>query len=593
MKQLLVELQKDSPVSEQTKDIQEEWSSGKYKKILLHIYSGLPDEQCNRRVAQDLQSCFPEGLIVGIMSAGEIKDGKLMPQGILISAILFESTDVHVKRYDHVKGYEHSVGETILHDLEADPEISGVELLFPGTDMHVRPFFEALSQSKRDLPLWGAYSGSHTLNAPVHFVFDTNDILYDSVLVTTFSGKDFHIDIDKTIGWEPLGLPFHVTKAKDNHLIELDGHPASEIYEKFLQIDRNLHNNAEEGYAFPLLAKYKGEEWLRSAFHIEPDGSLNLHGFVTEGTEIQLSYGNPANIVRKVNKRLEVIRQFKPQVVLLYSCVVRKAFWGNLVNMEMEPFSALCSTAGFHTGGEVCRNANTGEVVEHNVTLLSIAMREGEAPEAEFPKVQVDDTMLKGQADLLRRLTNLIYTTMGELQKAHNDLRKLNEKLTVMAERDPLTNLYNRGKITGLIRNALDDARIESSPVSIIMVDVDHFKKVNDVYGHHVGDIVLKEVARMLKCVAETSDGYAGRWGGEEFFLLLPDTDERAAMMAAEHLRISVSRHHFPDTKKITISLGVITVQGANDKKEVFFKVDKALYQAKEEGRNRTVQAKY
>jgi diguanylate cyclase (GGDEF)-like protein len=95
----------------------------------------------------------------------------------------------------------------------------------------------------------------------------------------------------------------------------------------------------------------------------------------------------------------------------------------------------------------------------------------------------------------------------------------------------------------------------------------------------------------MLRSAAEASLGYAGRWGGEEFFMLLPNTDERNAMMTAERLRLRVSKHHFPDAGNITISLGVITVQDKIDKKEMYYKVDKALYQAKEAGRNRTVLA--
>ena len=90
-------------------------------------------------------------------------------------------------------------------------------------------------------------------------------MLYDSILVTAFIGDRIFINIDKSIGWEPLGPSFRVTKAEGNKLIELEGRPASEIYEKFLQIDRRRQNNAEEGYTFPLLASYNGEEWLRSA----------------------------------------------------------------------------------------------------------------------------------------------------------------------------------------------------------------------------------------------------------------------------------------------------------------------------------------
>ena len=592
MKQLLVELNPELPAGQQMEGIRQEWETGVYRSMLVHIYSGLTEERFTSRIAEMVQELFPEAEIVGTMSAGEIKDGRLMQKGVLIAAMLFESTEVKVFRYDHVKENEETVGGRIRSDLEAMGHIRGAELLFPGTELNTRPFFRELSKCRKDIQIWGGYSGDHMLNAPVHYIFDTTEVLYDSVLVTVFIGENIFINIDKSIGWEPLGPSFRVTKAEGNRLMELEGRPASEIYEKFLQIDRRRQNNAEEGYAFPLLAKYNGEEWLRSAFHIEEDGSLNLHGFVTEGTEIQLSYGNPENILRVINQRLETIRQFKPQAILLYSCVVRKAFWDNLVDTEMEPFAQLASTSGFHTWGEVTRSKSTGEVVEHNVTLLSIAMREGEAPSKELPIVQADDRVLRGQAAMLRRLTNLIYITMGELQKAHSDLQKLNERLSVMAERDFLTGLYNRGKIDEQINLALDEAENSMQPVSLIMVDVDHFKLVNDVYGHHAGDVVLQEIAGVLQSVADTCRGNAGRWDGEEFFLLLPDTGEDEAMIAAEHLRMIVGKRTFPKAGKVTISLGVITVQGKADRKQVFSRIDSALYQAKDEGRNRTIQAR-
>lgn len=592
MKQILVEWKQDHPAAGQVEEIRQEWEKGIYSSMLIHIYSGLSEDRFTSHIAAEMKACFPQAQVVGTMSAGEIKDGRLMPRGVLVSAMLFIETEVRVLRYDNVRGNEEETGARIRSDLENVPLIRGAELLFPGTELNTRPFFMELSKLRRDIQIWGGYSGDHVVNAPVHFIFDTAGVLYDSVLVTAFSGENIFINIDKSIGWEPLGPSFHVTKAEGNRLIELEGHPASEIYEKFLQIDRRRQNNAEEGYAFPLLAKYNGEEWLRSAFHIEEDGSLNLHGFVTEGTEIQLSYGNPESILRVINQRLEAIRQFKPQAILLYSCVVRKAFWDNLVDIEMEPFALLASTVGFHTWGEVTRSNSTGEVMEHNVTLLSIALREGSAPSGEWPVVQADDTLLRGQAAMLRRLTNLIFITMGELQKAHSDLQKLNEKLTVMAERDALTGLYNRGKIDEQINVALDDAGKTGEAVSLIMVDVDHFKRINDTYSHHTGDVVLHEIARVLQSVAEASGGCAGRWGGEEFFLLLPNTGEEEAMIAAEHLRISVGKRPFSGAGKVTISLGVITVQGETDRKRVFSGIDDALYQAKDGGRNRTVQAR-
>ena len=592
MRQILVALQGDTCGEHDLAPVQEAWQSGTYRRLLFHVYSGIASEAATVQVARSLQAQFPKAHIVGTMSAGEIMNGRLMPRGVLVGALLFESANVQVLRYDHILDREAFVGRRIRKDVEAIPHAKAVELLFPGTEIHTKGLFGQLSHCDTGIQFFGGYSGGHELNAPARFVFDPSGIMRDSIMVTVLSGKDLHVDVDKVIGWEPLGLPFTVTKAEGNRLIELDGHPASEVYEKFLQIDRTQTDNAEEGYTFPFLAQYKGDAWLRSAIHIEEDGSLDLHGYVTEGTEIQLSYGNTDSIVQQINQRVEAIRQFKPQVILLYSCIVRKAFWEDFVDIEMEPFAQLCSTAGFHTWGEIQRNPRTNEVVEHNVTLLSVALREGEPSAQELAHVHVNDSVLKGPAAQLRRLTSLVYTAMGELQKAHSEMRDLNNRLTVLAERDALTGLYNRGKIEALIERMLDNSAVTNQPMSLVMMDIDHFKRVNDVFGHHAGDKVLQEFATLLGATAATWAGAeAGRWGGEEFFLALPSARASSALVVAERLRTAIEQHPFPTVGQVTASMGVIAVVGDVDRKKVFARVDDALYRAKEGGRNRVVLA--
>ncbi len=594
MKQILVELKDKPELFVQIEGILGAWKSGKYKQMLLHIYSGLEGEKFTEYVAKTLSIIFPEADILGTMSAGEIMEGHLMNRGILIGALFFESTNVEVFRYDNVKGNEAEIGRKIREQLDSIPGIKAAELLLPGTEFETKSLFDEIDECDKDIKFFGGYSGGHMLNSPVHYVFDARGITYDSMLVTTFAGEDFHIDIDKIIGWELLGVPFKVTKADGHKLIELNGRHASEIYEKFLQIDRKLHDNAQEGYTFPLLAQYNGEAWLRSAIHIEEDGSLNMHGFVMEGMDIQLSYENPASIVAQVNKRLETIREFKPQAILIYSCIVRKAFWEQYVDLELQPYEQLCSTSGFYTWGELIRDPQRGEIIEHNVTQMSIAMREGDPPSQELPEVHVDDSVLRGPAAQMRRLTSLVYTTMEELQNAQTDLRVLNEKLRVMAETDALTGLYNRGKTEEVINSLLDASAMNNVSISLLMMDIDHFKSVNDNYSHETGDVVLKETAKLLKTAAhEYEGGCAGRWGGEEFFVILPCITDEEAMDIAEDIRKRVEDHVFPEVGHLTISIGVITVKGDTNGKDVFMSVDKALYDAKEGGRNRIVKAEF
>ena len=260
------------------------------------------------------------------------------------------------------------------------------------------------------------------------------------------------------------------------------------------------------------------------------------------------------------------------------------------MDVEMMPFQEIAPTAGFHTWGEVKRDPSNGNVIEYNITLMSIAMREGE-PKSAPKEVKVDDSVLKGQASLIKRLTKLVYATTTELQKAYQDLGKLNDRLVIMAEHDGLTCVYNRTKIEHLIDACLD-AYADTDNTSLIMLDIDHFKSVNDTYGHDIGDVTLKTVVKLMSDAVQDIEGSAvGRWGGEEFMVLLPDTDEAKAHEVAEALRVNIEQYEFEEVKHLTASMGVTAGNGTEDRKGIYTRIDDALYEAKETGRNKVVLA--
>ena len=596
MKQILIELQSNSAIDQQLDFITSEWQTSAYSSLLIHIFCGLSDVSPAIEAARVVRREMPDAQIVGTMSAGEICEGRLAHRGVLVSAILADSSSIRVLRHDEIMGNEADVGDVLCRELQQVEDLRAVELIFPGISMDTLTLYEHLSQCRSDAQVFGGYSGGHELNSPQYFLFDEKEVLRDSMYVVTYAGADLHVNMDKLVGWDPLGLPFTVTKAEGNRLIEVNERPASEVYESFLQIDRTQIDNALAGYEFPLMTMHDGDKNLRSTIHIDEDGALVLHGHVPEEAQVHLSYGNPSLIIELVNDRLRALSAFDPQIIFLFSCIVRKQFWGDLVDIEMSPFAELASTVGFHTWGEVMRDMRNGEVVEHNVTLLSIAMREGGVRESRSVVPHVDSSVLHGQASLMSRLASLVNTTMRELQEAHNDLMLLNQRLTVMAERDALTGLYNRGKTEQLIHDALDETLRAGDTTALIMTDVDHFKRVNDTFGHDIGDCVLRDVAFLLgDAVTDMPDGAAGRWGGEEFFLLLPHTELQAATEVAETLRKTVERHEFVGAGHLTISLGVLSVtaeEACTDKRtSLFTSVDNALYRAKNEGRNRVVVA--
>ncbi|WP_051904471.1 diguanylate cyclase [Hippea jasoniae] len=162
------------------------------------------------------------------------------------------------------------------------------------------------------------------------------------------------------------------------------------------------------------------------------------------------------------------------------------------------------------------------------------------------------------------------------------------DKLLQLSIKDGLTNLFNRRHFNKIFYDEVDKSLENEKPFSLIIFDIDHFKKINDTYGHDIGDIVLKELSQLISDSVRASD-MVFRIGGEEFAVLLLGTDAKTAYTIAEKLRKIVENHDFEKVGKVTISLGVAGIKENDSPDELFKKADKALYEAKNSGRNRTV----
>jgi diguanylate cyclase (GGDEF)-like protein len=166
------------------------------------------------------------------------------------------------------------------------------------------------------------------------------------------------------------------------------------------------------------------------------------------------------------------------------------------------------------------------------------------------------------------------------------------ETLKELATHDPLTGLPNHRLLVELLNQAYHHALRNGSSIACLMIDVDRFRSINDEYGHPVGDLVLQEIARRLRAGVRRQD-FLGRYGGEEFTAILPETDERAAGEVADRLRRDVSKDPFiiPDVgpRPVTISIGAAVLRAERTTPERLIEAaDKALLNAKRTGRNRT-----
>ena len=168
-------------------------------------------------------------------------------------------------------------------------------------------------------------------------------------------------------------------------------------------------------------------------------------------------------------------------------------------------------------------------------------------------------------------------------------LRRLNAEINRLSRTDPLTGLYNRVKLNADFPLELERARRYGRPLSVLLLDIDHFKRVNDELGHPMGDKVLVTMAQTILRNTRAHDTVC-RWGGEEFLVICPETDPQQALTMAERIRKDVESREFPSQRRHSISLGVATLAPDDSMETLFQRADTALYQAKNSGRNRACQ---
>jgi diguanylate cyclase (GGDEF)-like protein len=163
------------------------------------------------------------------------------------------------------------------------------------------------------------------------------------------------------------------------------------------------------------------------------------------------------------------------------------------------------------------------------------------------------------------------------------------DQLETLASRDALTGIYNRRTMLDELERAHKSFAREQSPCGILLLDLDHFKRINDRYGHQAGDQVLLDLARLLERTVRISDRVF-RFGGEEFLILIQKTNRKGMMSLAEKLRKAVeTKIHDPDSNSITISIGGALLHPGESIDDWFGRADKYLYAAKEAGRNRVI----
>ncbi len=243
-------------------------------------------------------------------------------------------------------------------------------------------------------------------------------------------------------------------------------------------------------------------------------------------------------------------------------------------------------------GYEVCRWLKLDENAR-GIPVIMLTVKKELSDKISGLQIGADDYLPKPYNEL--ELNARIYASLrtkalqDELRTKNKQLEELLGKVEYMAITDALTGLYNRRRFHDVLSKEFERSKRYANPVSLIMLDIDHFKKVNDNYGHQTGDTVLREVGSIITASIRDIDT-ASRFGGEEFMVVLPNTEKENAKVGAERMRAAIAQHIFPEIEgPITVSIGVTGLPdpGLANEDRLVRCADYALYRAKQNGRNR------
>ena len=549
-------------------------------KMMFQIFSDILEEDAVRKVISSIEEVFPGVPWFGCSTCGNLVNCRLTPQ-IAVTATVFEkeTSQFKVFQYNIQENSMEWVARKIIEDTENNPWVKAIELYLAFPKDSTTQFSEGLKNIRSDIHIFGGIAGNDDISKDVSYVFSDVGGYSDSDLVVVFyGGDDFYVDSIKATGWKPLGRKFRVTRAEGTCLQELDGIPAYDVYNKYLNIknDENFFHNTLE---FPLLYEYNGVIILRVPMASNPDRSISVSADIEVGSTVRMSYGDPKTIIDSIAEDSQPIKKFCPDVLHFFSCVARRTFWASdEPTYELDTFKDIAPSVGFYSLGEFLRADNY--LSHHNVTLVIAAMREGEADISGMQNASEASSISK--VPLVSRLATFISATSLELEE-------MNKKLMTAAITDGLTGLYNRAETQRRIGQAL--ANKDKEALSLIMIDIDNFKKVNDTYGHQVGDEVIIALANIMQDEQKRLPDKisAGRWGGEEFMLVLSETDLSAAELIAEQIRKCFEHICFPTAGTQTISVGVTQAAARDTFDLLCTRVDTALYKAKTTGKNKVV----
>lgn len=549
------------------------------RTVFIQLYTSINDKEWLENLAAAALRHFPGAVLTGATTNGEIINGYTTTGKTVLSISFFRSSAVELFTLPCRPGDEKHLGECVKQKIEPKiAQAAGIMLLCTAISMNSSEFIKPISALDPGCPIFGGAAGYYDGQGQ-SFILCGHTACDSGVAVIIFTGEELALDVSVFLGWKPFSKEMTITAAHGKVVEQVDGLPAFAVYRHYLGIENDT-DFAVNAVGFSFLVKQKHGYIARVPFSVTENEGIIFGADMKTGEKFRIGYAEPFEIIEESRRIHARMQKFKPDAVFLFSCGTRRLLLSDDIQQETLHFSQIAPTAGFYTAGEYFRSGP--EIELFNSSIVTVGIREGDSNQENTQDKNKNGAAavpLHQHIKAVSYFIRFIETVMEELEEANRQLLKL-------ATLDKLTGLYNRRKLDEILSYEIARADRHGSSFSIILIDIDFFKKINDKYSHLTGDKILIEFSEWLRYTFIRKTDIVGRWGGEEFLCIIPDNQIEQASEIAEEFVHTISEAPFSGGLHITCSAGATAYTKGDSIHAIMARVDVALYKAKEQGRN-------
>lgn len=413
------------------------------KSVLVQLFSGDDDYQLLLQISSVLQENINDLTIIGASTAGEILEGEMLDENIVISLSVFETATLNSCSFSLDDSY--SLGKQVAHTI-VSKETKAVILFADGLTCNGEAILQGFRDEKGSkIIIAGGMAGDNSKFLKT-FVIHQNTIIENGVVAVAINGEHINIYTNNNLSWRPIGLPMTVTKADGKRIIEINNQPTIDVYRNYLgsPVVENLPASAIE---FPLIFKKNGIEVARVMLAYDEEGPI-FAGEISEGTQVYFGIASATEFNEGKDKLLQESSKLPTQTIFVYSCVARKAFLGKELELELKPLSTIAPTSGFFTYGELYHANNSCEMLNITTTILGISESNEVKP---LKTLQTKDKRISLSTTALM---HLVEKTISQLKQEsfdkENSIAILNQYQKAMDQSYIISQTNIKGHITAV-----------------------------------------------------------------------------------------------------------------------------------------------